>query len=133
MRFLRFVVARRDHDSGVEKGVFGAAYALRASGSVEAIDRELLDEQLRWFDEHLETPARFNRTTSKGFERRNTRGISWFKDTATEHLRRMHEVIRILEHYGHHVTIVSESRVGYVVYEDPIQVVAEPFGDTRTG
>jgi hypothetical protein len=29
--------------------------------------------------------------------------------------------------------MLTETRVGYVVYEDAFQVVAEPFSDTRTG
>jgi hypothetical protein len=29
--------------------------------------------------------------------------------------------------------MISEARVGYVVYEDAFQVIAEPFSDTRTG
>jgi len=39
----------------------------------------------------------------------------------------------ILEKYGHPVTMLTETRVGYVVYEDEFQVVAEPFSDTQTG
>ncbi len=81
---------------------------------------------------HLETPSRFNRTKSKGFYRRNTRGIAWFKDTATEHLARMHEIRRVLEQNGQVVEMLSEARVGYIVYEDAFQVVAEPFSETRT-
>jgi hypothetical protein len=29
--------------------------------------------------------------------------------------------------------MLTETRVGYVVYEDDLQVVAEPFADTKTG
>ena len=72
-------------------------------------------------------------TKSKGFYRRNTRGIAWFKDCATEHLARMQEMKTLLEQYGHPVVMLSESRVGYLIYEDAFQVVAEPFSDTRTG
>jgi len=88
---------------------------------------------LTWFAQHLETPSRFNRTKSKGYYRRNTRGIAWFKDSATEHLARMQEIRRVLEQHGHVVEMISEARVGYVVYEDAFQVIAEPFSDTRTG
>jgi len=49
---------------------------------------------LEWFGENLKTPARFNRTNSKGFYR--------------------HLVRAILENYGHQVTVVSEARIGYV-------------------
>lgn len=86
MRFIRFVLARRHEDSGVEDGAFGLAYELRDSRDVEPTDRELLAETLSWFEKSLETPTRFNRTKSKGFYRRNTRGIARFKDTATAHL-----------------------------------------------
>ncbi len=60
----------------------------------------------------METPTRFNRTKSKGFYRRKTRGIAWFKDTATEHLARMREIKNILERYGHPVVLLAEARVG---------------------
>ena len=133
MRFIRFVLAQRHPDSGIEDGTFRLAYELRDSAHVEAADRSTLTENLTWFEKNLETPARFNRTKSKGFYRRNTRGIAWFKDGATEHLSRMHQIKTVLEQYGHPVRMLSEPRVGYVIYEDAFQVVAEPFSDTTTG
>jgi hypothetical protein len=45
----------------------------------------------------------------------------------------MHRIKQIAESYGHPVTMVRETRVGYVVYEDDLQVVAEPFADTDIG
>ena len=93
----------------------------------------LAREALAWFGERLLTPARFNRTRSKGYYLRSTRGICWFRDTASEHIEQMHRIVAILEAYRHPVTIIRESRVGYLVYEDDFQVVAEPFADTRTG
>ena len=133
MCFIRFVLARRHPDSGVEAGAFTIAYELRDSPRVDAADREVLIENLAWFEKNLETPTRFNRTKSKGFYRRKTRGIAWFKDTATDHLARMHQIKAVLERYGHSVMTLFETRVGYVIYEDAFQVVAEPFSDTQTG
>jgi hypothetical protein len=43
---------------------------------MEDEDRRLLTELLRWFGENLATPDRFNRSKSKGFYRRTTRGIA---------------------------------------------------------
>ncbi len=100
MRFIRFVLARRHPESGVEDGTFRLAYELRESPHVEAVDREILLENLTWFEKNLETPTRFNRTKSKGFYRRKTRGIAWFKDTASDHLARMHQIKEVLERYG---------------------------------
>jgi hypothetical protein len=115
MRFIRFVLARRHPDSGVEDGTFALAYELRDSPNVEAADRTALAESLAWFEKNLETPTQFNRTSSKGFYRRKTHGIAWFKDTAAEHLARMHELKNVLERYGHNVVLLSEARVGYVI------------------
>jgi hypothetical protein len=133
VRFIRFVLQRRDQGSGISEGLFGLAYELRDSALVEPTDRELLADILEWFDRNLDTPDRFNRTRSKGFYRRKARGIAWFKDSATEHLARMPGITEILEQYGHPVVMLSEARIGYVVYEDSFQVIAEPFSGTRTG
>ena len=131
--FVRFVLTTRHPESGVEEGLFRAAYRLRDSPRVEEEDRRLLTDVLGWFGTNVLTPDRFNRSKSKGFYRRTTRGIAWFKDSATECLSRMHRMSDILEKYGLPVTMVTETRVGYVVYEDELQVVAEPFSDTHTG
>jgi hypothetical protein len=45
----------------------------------------------------------------------------------------MHDLKRILEAYGHSVEVVREERIGYIVYEDDLQVVAEPFANPRAG
>jgi len=66
---------------------------------------------------NLAVPTRFNRTTSKAHYRRNATGISWFRDSAHEHITRIHDL----------------ARIGFVVYEDEHQVVAEPFANTAVG
>jgi hypothetical protein len=131
--FVRFVLTTRHPESGVEEGLFRTAFRLRDSSRVEAEDRRLLTEALCWFGENLVTPDRFNRSKSKGFYRRTTRGIAWFRDSATDCLSRMHQIRVILDKYGHPVTMLTETRIGYVVYQDELQVVAEPFSDTQTG
>ncbi len=113
--------------------MFGAAYDLRHAPETSKNDREVLTAQLEWFSKNLPIPERFNRSASKGYYRRNTRGIAWFRDDALEPLSRMHEIKRVLEENGYVVHIVREDRIGYVVYEDDAQVIAEPFADTRTG
>jgi len=133
VRFIRFALARRHPDSGVEDGTFSLAYELRDSPHVAVTDRAVLLENLAWFEKNLNTPTRFNRTKSKGFYRRTTRGITWFKDSAADHLARMHQIKGVLERYGHSVMMLAETRVGYVIYDDAFQVVAEPFSDTQTG
>ena len=132
MAFLRFVLSDRHPDSGVENGLFGLAYKLRDDPGVNAEGREALRDNLAWFEKHLPTPNRFNRSTSKGYYRRKTRGIAWFRDSAKECVARMHRIKVALETNGHRVAMIREDRVGYIVYEDDLQVVAEPFSDTET-
>jgi len=132
MAFLRFIVSKLHPDSGVSDGIFATALGLRDAAEIPEHDRETLTKQLVWFTKHLPIPKRFNRSSSKGFYRKNTRGIAWFRDDALEHISRMHEIKRILEANGHMVHILREDRVGYIVYSDEAQVVAEPFADTRT-
>jgi len=130
--YLRFVVLSPHPDTGVADGVFGTAYALREGDGISKTDRAILEEQLKWFSRNLPLPARFNRSKSKGYYRRNSKGIAWFRDDALEPISRMHELKRVLEANGHVVHILREIRIGYIVYSDDMQVVAEPFADTRT-
>ena len=132
MTFVRFVISDLHPDSGVRNGLFDLAYALRDSDDVLEEHRQLLADHLAWFAKNLAKPKRFNRSSSKGYYRRATKGIAWFRDSAGDHIARMHEMKRIAELYGHTVEVILEERVGYLVYEDEAQVVAEPFADTRT-
>jgi hypothetical protein len=128
---LRFVLLRSHADTGVEEGVFGAAYELRDGPLISVSDRRLLEGLLSWFDANLATPARFNRTKSKGYYRRRTGGVSWLKPTATEHIAKMRALIVILEENGYRVSQITTKRPGYVVFEDDHQVVAEPFRNAQ--
>jgi hypothetical protein len=68
----------------------------------------------------------------EGHYRRDFRAICWFRETAVQHIAQMHRLKDVLDRHGYPVAIIREQRVGYIVYEDEDQVVAEPFKDTRT-
>jgi hypothetical protein len=40
-------------------------------------------------------------------------------------------MVAILQNHGIPVRMLKADRIGYVVYEDEYQVVAEPFADTQ--
>lgn len=82
-----------------------------------------------WFNENLQVPTKFSRSSSS---RAENKAISWFKDSAEESISKMREVRDILEVHGIVVYMIRTSRPGYIVYEDEIQIVAEPFADTNT-
>jgi hypothetical protein len=124
--YLRFVVADIDEDSGKELGVFQAVSKLRYDGKLYPHEEEHHDAIREWFNINLEKPTRF--TASKPpFYRRQPKAISWFKDNADEHIARVRELVIILQHHGVVVQMLKTDRVGYVVYEDAFQIVAEPF------
>jgi hypothetical protein len=127
--YLRFVVPDIDEDSDRELGVFHAARKLLDEKRLRAHEEEHYSSIVQWFSDHLEKPPRF--TASKPpFYRKKNKAISWFKDTAHEHLSRVRELVVMLEHHGVSVKMLRTTRVGYIVYEDDFQIVAEPFADT---
>lgn len=131
--YLRFIAQSINHESLVRDGVFAAAWRLRQDPALPADDEAQLRTHLAWIGEHMRMPARFNRTKSKGRDRRPSKGISWFKDTASEHIDRVRQIGEILERHGMHIETVHTDRPGYIVYEDDHQIVAEPFKDTPVG
>ena len=130
MIYLRFVLPSRNLDSGVQDGIFEQAYALDRRGDLPEDEGKELQDLLRWMDDNLKVPTRFNRTKSKGYYRRKTKGISWLKSSASVHVAKMHRIVSILEERGSHVTMIKSSKPGYIVYQDDHQIVAEPFTDS---
>ena len=127
--YLRFVVADIHNESGKELGVFHAVLRLRERGKLHAHEEELHDLIRQWFNANLERPARFTASKPPHYRKPN-KAISWFKDTATEHISHMRDLVGILENHGAVVQMLKTERVGYIVYQDEFQIVAEPFGDS---
>jgi len=124
--YLRFAVAEIDEDSQRELGVFHAIQKLELAGKLTEHEQEQQDLICRWFDKNLPKPTRF--TSSKPpYYRKKNRAISWFKDSAHEHISQIRSLVAILENHRISVEMLKTNRVGYVVYEDEYQIVAEPF------
>ncbi len=128
--YVRFVVAEVDSDSERELGVFQALYRLRDDGKLYPYEEPHVDELRQWFNTHLERPTRFTTAKPPYYQKKN-RAISWFKTSAQEHIAYIREMVAILENHGVSVRMIKRQRVGYVVYEDEYQIVAEPFSDVR--
>ena len=109
--------------------MFYAAYDLEEDALVSQADLDELNALHRWFMRNMfepETLAISSRHNAKA------QALSWFKETATEHVSQMRRFQSVLEKYGRYVETLRTSRPGYVVYEDDVQVVAYPFADTPT-
>ena len=128
--YVRFVIASRNPSSGLREGLFRTAYRLRREGELQAHEYARLDLALAWLDNNLPVPGRFNRSTSKGASQRNSNGLCWFKSSAREAIGQVRTIVDILSEYGYAIETLTTRRPGYFVYEDDIQVVAEPFADT---
>jgi hypothetical protein len=76
-----------------------------------------------WFSANLAVPDRFQRGGWKGGAQP---GLSWFKDTAEEHIRQMHRLKTALEECGVHVDVFTTRDPGEIIFQDQHQVVAEP-------
>ena len=126
--FLRFVVSELDPDSGRRQGVLQAAFTLRDQGELSPEELAALSAVARWLGVNLPKPARFTRKRNNSH--RTPVALSWFKDTAREHVAKVRIVAALLEARGIPVVTIATDRPGYIVYEDDFQVVAEPFADS---
>lgn len=128
-RYLRSALRTLNAKSGVRDGVFKRAYALRRADDTPPAVRHRLEIALDWLDEHLPLPDRFTASRSKGARDRATKGISWLKPEATQHIAMMHELASALGECGYVVDVITSHRPGYIVFEDDFQIVAEVFAD----
>ena len=128
--YVRFVRQRRIEGMRARAGIFNAAYELKRKPELDDQTYQTLTDMLNWFEYNLYLPLRFNRTKSKAYLYKNTKGLSWFKPSATDALNRARQMRSLLKKHGYKIEELQTERVGYVVYEDDYQIVAEPFADT---
>ena len=131
MMFIRFVSTRKNILDGSQEGIFQTASAVVWDPMTSSFDAESIKGQLEWFSGHLAVPDRFSRAGPKGAHRRETRGLSWFKPTATEHISKAFALTDLLKKNGCFISLLRTHRPGFIVYEDEFQIVAEPFAETR--
>lgn len=96
------------------------------SDSEKNEDERRLRELNEWFKYNLELPSKVWR--GKNHNKPPT-AISWFKDSAHEHIRNLREISNIIQRYGVIVDFVRTEKPGYILHEDEYQVFAEPFKD----
>jgi hypothetical protein len=124
--FVRFVVAERDPDSQLPKGIFQACRDLRDADHLDASTEAWADQIFEWFGAHLPRPERLAWSSRPNAPER---ALSWFRSSAKDHVLRARELASLLETCGVQVEILRTTRPGYILYEDAWQVVAMPFND----
>ncbi len=128
--FIRFVIHNNDPESGRSQGLFQAISDLEHAGSLSHYQQTQYDLVYEWFRHNLKKPRELSR--SKKPHTKNV-ALSWFKDTATEHIAKIREICSILNEHDIETKMIRSEKPGYIVYEDSFQVAAEPFSDTSTG
>ena len=121
--YLRFITQFKNETGEYESGVFQASEFLRLNSNTFNYDKESLTRIKYWFSANLDRPDRFSKSKSKN---PHNNALSWFKDSATEHLKRMYEIKEILERYEIQVEVVKRENPGYIIYEDDYQVTTIP-------
>ena len=127
--YLRFVIHRNDQASGRRQGLFQALAAMEDQGLLLPHEQAQYEDIYAWFKANLKKPRSFTRSTKPHAKKVS---LSWFKDSAREHIAKMYALKQILEAHGVVVDVIQTNRPGYVVYEDEFQVAAEPFSETVT-
>lgn len=126
--YVRFN-ARYTDDQGEIFGIFWIAkYLYRNDKLYDSLD-DVADhtrtwEILDWFQRHLPVTPHKSKSHNPNAE---LKALSWFKDSAIDHIKYLRELVKILERRGVIVEFITSPKPGYVVYEDEWQVFAEPF------
>ena len=125
--YLRFVVPSFGRYAWGLIGIIQAASDLEDAGDFTYRESALFDSICEWFNQQLPVPRRFSRSRRSGADHN---AVCWFKPTSVECVRKARELAKLLEGRGVQTAMLRTRKPGYVVYEDRLQVVAEPFHDT---
>lgn len=123
LSYVRFAISIADESSQQSMGIFMVMGELRDSGQMFAWEIEVDQRVYAWFNKNLRVP----KVQSRG---EKTLAISWFKSTATEHIKNMRELVAIIEAHDVAVEQLITTRPGKIVYEDRFQIAVIPFNDT---
>jgi hypothetical protein len=127
--YIRFITQFINDDNEYETGIFHALRHICEHSLTSKEDVNELKALNRWFNANLDKPTKFSNATNKNPA---SISLSWFKDTAKEHLLKTNDIIKILERYDLIIERLISKNPGYIVYEDDHQVSAIPFKIDRT-
>jgi hypothetical protein len=127
--YIRFTTQFINPYGELQPGIFTALKYLRDDHSLTKDDDVLKLKYLTgWFNQNLEKPTRLSNGTSKN---NADISLSWFKDSAKQHIKKIQEFIDIAERYDLIIDRVFTKNPGYVVFEDEYQVSSVPFKSDR--
>ena len=119
---MRFVVGSDRENAYWLNGVITEARLLRDAGRLYRHEVEWLETTFEWFNKHLPCPPFSSKIRSGAW---TGEAVSWFLDDAGEPLKRIWDIVALLEEHGVPVRLVRTEKPGKIVYRDRYQVVAE--------
>jgi hypothetical protein len=90
---LQPFIDTNDQDSGRRLGLFQAMSDLEYEGVLLEHEQAEYDQTYVWFKKHLKKPRTLTRSSKPHVK---NVALSWFKDTATVHIAKMHALSQIL-------------------------------------
>jgi hypothetical protein len=126
--YLRFTTKFINQYKETDTGIFNALGYIRDHSLTQDEDSYKLKVLTGWFNAYLEKPTKLSNASNKSPA---AISLSWFKDSAKEHIQRIYELIEILEKYDLVVERFISKNPGYIVYEDDFQISAVPFKPDR--
>ena len=123
MRFVRFE-ATTPNARGAHIGVFGLANGLRSAGRLTEADLSWLTANNAFGNAAYPDPGTVDPTL---FDKAvHPFATCWFRSTATHLLDYVEEYLHVLTRYGVDWHRRETDDPGVILYEDDVQVVAEP-------
>ncbi|MCZ4293308.1 hypothetical protein [Vibrio sinaloensis] len=122
--YIRFVVDEIDEDSCQRKGIFQAISGMKKQDDFYDYELDYIAEVMGWFDENLESPLDY---LNKQKSQKSDVYISWFIESASEHIAKVREFVFLVESKGVVVSQIRTVNPGKIVYSDEFQIFAKPF------
>lgn len=118
--YIRFVVGSDGEDYRWLSGIITEGRLLRDRGKLERHQEIWLEETYEWLNEHLPCPP--FRASGWGGE-----AASWFKDDAKLPIRKMWEIVTLLQEQGVAIRVLRSRKPGKILYEDDYQVLVKEW------
>jgi hypothetical protein len=118
--FIRFVVGYDDEHHRSLTGLITEARILRDKGSLDQLEVSWLEETYIWFNHNLPVPPFKSGKWPPD-------AVTWFKDDASEPIKRMWEIVSLLKQHGVPVRMLRSANPGKILYEDSVQIVVQEW------
>ncbi len=121
--YIRFVIGTDSQNAYWLDGVIGSARRdLLDAGELHRHECEFLNQTFDWLNENLPHPPFHEKLRSGEWSRD---AVSWFRDDAREPMRKIWDIVALLQEHGIWVRMFKTNDPGRIVYSDEYQVVAE--------